>query len=110
MIVYDAFAQRRSTERRDSPRPAVLVIGELNVDIIAAGLKAAPQLGKEIEATRFEVVLGSASAIFAAGLAKLGHRVAFVSKVGADAFGTLCRERLAALGVDTAWVQPPRAA
>jgi sugar/nucleoside kinase (ribokinase family) len=87
---------------------AVLVIGELNVDIIAAGLEQPPQLGKELEAKSFEVVLGSASAIFASGMSKLGHPVAFVSKVGDDSFGQLCRQKLAALGVDTEWVQASR--
>ncbi|HKY37338.1 MAG TPA: sugar kinase [Polyangiaceae bacterium] len=87
---------------------AVLVIGELNVDIIAAGLEQPPQLGKELEAKSFEVVLGSASAIFASGMSKLGHPVAFVSKVGDDSFGQLCRQKLAALGVDTEWVQTSR--
>ncbi len=86
----------------------MLVIGELNVDIIAAGLEQAPQLGKELEAKSFEVVLGSASAIFASGMSKLGHPVAFVSKVGDDSFGQLCRQQLAALGVDTEWVQTSR--
>ena len=87
---------------------AVLVIGELNVDVIAAGLAQAPELGRELEAKSFEVVLGSASAIFASGLCKLGHPVAFVSKVGDDWFGKLCRQKLAALGVDTEWVQTSR--
>lgn len=109
MLVFDAFGSARGRKKRLGPAasqaPAVLVIGELNVDIIAAGLAGPPQLGKELEAKSFEVVLGSASAIFASGLARLGHRVAFVSKVGADSFGQLCRERLAALGVDTDWVR-----
>jgi sugar/nucleoside kinase (ribokinase family) len=87
---------------------AVLVIGELNVDVIAAGLEQPPQLGKELEAKSFEVVLGSASAIFASGMSKLGHPVAFVSKVGDDSFGQLCRQKLAALGVDVEWVQTSR--
>lgn len=111
MLVFDAFgpdAGRKKRRGAASKLPAVLVIGELNVDIIAAGLAVPPQLGKEIEATSFEVVLGSASAIFASGLARLGHRVAFVSKVGADSFGELCLERLATLGVGTDWVQVAR--
>ena len=106
MLVFDAFGARAGRKKRPATQaPAVLVIGELNVDIIAAGLVEPPQLGKEIEAKSLEVVLGSASAIFASGLARLGHRVAFVSKVGADSFGELCRERLAGLGVDTGWVR-----
>jgi sugar/nucleoside kinase (ribokinase family) len=81
------------------------VIGELNVDLIAAGLAHEPQMGREVEAKRFEMVLGSASAIFAAGLRRLGHPVSFVGKVGDDFYGGYCRAQLAALGVDTEWVR-----
>lgn len=85
-------------------RPA-LVIGELNADLVAAGLAEPPPLGREIEAKSFQMVLGSASAIFAGGLCRLGHRVAFVSKVGDDSFGRFCVQQLTALGVDTTRVQ-----
>lgn len=46
----------------------------------------------------------SASAICASGLAKLGNTVTFAGKVGADAWGDLCRSSLAAVGVDTSRV------
>jgi sugar/nucleoside kinase (ribokinase family) len=48
---------------------AVLVIGELNADLIASGLHALLSLGQEVLASRFRVTLGSASAIFACGIA-----------------------------------------
>ena len=63
-------------------RPKILVIGELNVDIVATGLRSVPEMGTEILAEDCELTLGSASAIFAAGMAKLGHHVTFVSHVG----------------------------
>ncbi len=85
--------------------PSALVVGELNVDLIAAGLTQSPRLGVEIEASDFALVLGSASAIFAAGLSRLGHGVAFVSKVGNDFFGSFCRTELTNLGVDTSGVR-----
>lgn len=85
------------------------MIGELNVDLIAAGLIEQPQLGREIEAEGFDVVLGSASAIFASGLHRLGHRVAFVSRVGDDQFGRFCVEQLKGLGVDTSRVRVAKA-
>ena len=65
-------------------RPKILVIGELNVDIVATGLRSAPEMGAEILAEDFQLTLGSASAIFAAGVAKLGPGVTFVSQVGRD--------------------------
>ena len=77
----------------------VVVIGELNVDAVATGLAQEPKLGLEIIAEDFQLTLGSASAIFASGVAKLGHEVTFVSKVGRDDFGNFCLEALRANGV-----------
>src|SRR5918993_878151 len=79
----------------------VVVIGELNVDAVATGLAQEPKLGLEIIAEDFQMTLGSASAIFACGVAKLGHEVTFVSKVGQDDFGDLCLEALRGAGVET---------
>jgi sugar/nucleoside kinase (ribokinase family) len=79
----------------------VVVIGELNVDAVATGLAQGPKLGLEIIAEDFQMALGSASAIFASGVAKLGHEVGFVSKVGRDDFGDFCLEALRANGIQT---------
>src|SRR5829696_7004303 len=79
----------------------VVVIGELNVDAVATGLAREPKLGLEIIAEDFQLTLGSASAIFASGVAKLGHGVTFVSKVGRDDFGDFCLAALRANGVPT---------
>ena len=81
--------------------PRVLIIGELNVDIVATGLRGLPEMGAEILAQDCELTLGSASAIFAVGMSKLGHRVTFVSQVGRDSFGDFCITRLKHLGVKT---------
>src|ERR1044071_9017075 len=82
-------------------RPKILVIGELNVDIVPTGLRSAPEMGAEILAEDCELTLGSASAIFAAGMARLGHKVTFVSHVGRDYFGDFCIRALQQLGVAT---------
>jgi sugar/nucleoside kinase (ribokinase family) len=82
-------------------RPPVLVIGELNVDIVATGLRGLPEMGAEILAQDCELTLGSASAIFAVGMSKLGHKVTFVSQVGRDSFGDFCVAKLKQLGVAT---------
>jgi sugar/nucleoside kinase (ribokinase family) len=79
----------------------IAVIGELNVDGVATGLLQAPKLGSEIIASDFELTLGSASAIFACGVAKLGHQVAFISKTGADEFGDFCLNKLREAGIST---------
>jgi Sugar kinases, ribokinase family len=82
-------------------RPPVLVIGELNVDIVATGLRGLPEMGTEILAQDCELTLGSASAIFAVGMSKLGHPVTFVSQVGRDTFGDFCITALKQLGIAT---------
>jgi len=82
----------------------VLVIGELNVDIVATGLRSAPEMGAEILAEDCELVVGSASAIFAAGMTKLGYEVTLVSQVGRDYFGDFCIKKLRQLGVSTRYV------
>jgi len=82
-------------------RPPVLVIGELNVDIVATGLRGFPEMGAEILAQDCELTLGSASAIFAVGMSKLGHKVTFFSQVGRDYFGDFCVAKLKQLGVTT---------
>ena len=79
----------------------IIVIGELNVDVVASGLSRAPRLGQEILASDFQLSLGSASAIFACGAAKLGHNVTFVSIVGRDEFGDFCLQELTRSGIST---------
>ena len=86
---------------REEAGSGVVVIGELNVDAVATGLAQEPKLGLEIIAEDFQMTLGSASAIFACGVAKLGHEVTFVSRVGRDDFGDLCLEALRGAGVET---------
>ena len=59
----------------------VLVVGELNVDLILQGYSAFPTPGKEVLVDDFVMTLGSASAICAMGLARLGAPVGFLSTV-----------------------------
>jgi sugar/nucleoside kinase (ribokinase family) len=80
---------------------AIAVIGELNVDLIASGLTSPPILGQEVLAEDFQTVLGSASAIFACGAARLGHPVSFFSKVGDDDYGHFCLNALQKAGIST---------
>ena len=61
-------------KKYDKSLPSVLVIGELNVDIVLSGLTSPPQFGAEILAQDLRMVLGSASAIFANGVARLGQK------------------------------------
>lgn len=83
-----------------SSAPAVLAVGELNVDVVMTGLASTPRLGRELIASKLNVTLGSATAIFACQVRKLGHPVTFVSRVGRDDFGALCVRELERLGID----------
>lgn len=79
----------------------ILIAGELNVDLVLQGDRVVPVPGKEVLADQFAIALGSASAICAAGLARLGHAVRFVGRVGADYWGEYCVDTLGRSGVDT---------
>jgi sugar/nucleoside kinase (ribokinase family) len=82
----------------------VLVVGEINVDLILQGAHAFPTPGKEVIVEDVVLTLGSASAICAMGLAKLGTPVAFLGKVGTDPWGEFCLDAMRAAGIDVARV------
>ena len=87
--------------KKISAGKGVIVIGELNIDAVASGLAEPPRMGGEILAKDFRLTLGSASAIFACGMAKLGHEVTLIARVGTDYFGRLCLSALRDAGVST---------
>jgi len=78
----------------------VLVVGEINIDLICQGYHAFPSPGREVLVDDFQMVLGSASAICAMGLARLGTPVAFFGKVGDDPGGHFCLDAMRARGID----------
>lgn len=82
----------------------VLVAGELNVDLILQGYQVFPVPGKEVLVDDFVMTLGSASAICAMGLARLGAPVAFLGVVGDDPWGAYCVETMRAAGIDVSRV------
>jgi len=100
------YRTKRNIKRSDVSADSmpVTAIGELNVDLLLTGLNAFPQLGREVLATDFEMVLGSASAIFASGMARLGHPINFYSKVGDDDFGRFCCAALEKIGIPTSHI------
>lgn len=79
----------------------VLVVGELNVDLILNHIDSFPEMGKEKLAQKMDLTLGSSSAIFASNLSTLGTKVAFLGKIGNDAFGDLTLSTLKEKKVDT---------
>src|SRR6476659_9136659 len=84
--------------------PRILVVGELNVDVITTGVQRVPQMGAEVIAQDCQLALGSASAIFAVGIARLGCGVTFISQVGTDNFGDFCLNALKREGIATTHV------
>jgi sugar/nucleoside kinase (ribokinase family) len=77
-----------------------LFAGEINVDLVLQGYSEFPVPGKEVLVRDFAMVLGSATAIMAMGLARLGTPVAFVGRVGDDVWGHYCLEDMAGRGID----------
>ncbi len=78
-------------------RPArieVVTLGECLASLLAT------TSGPLAEATSFERHIAGAEANVAVGLARLGHAVAYIGRVGADGFGTAILRRLRGEGVD----------
>ncbi|MGI8962789.1 MAG: carbohydrate kinase family protein [Bryobacteraceae bacterium] len=82
----------------------ILIAGELNVDLVLQNPRSFPVLGRETLVEGVSLTVGSASAICASALAKLGEQVTFAGKVGCDAWGDLCLKSLRDLGIDCSLV------
>ena len=83
----------------------ILVVGEINPDIVVADPDPVPafnEVERLVDSVRMTV--GSSSAIFACGAARLGLSVAMVGVVGQDAFGRFMVEALRDRGVDVSGV------
>jgi fructokinase len=78
----------------ESGWPAVVCLGEVLTDFVALDVGVPLQ-----HATAFHRAAGGAPANVAVALARLDTSVAFIGKVGGDAFGLSLRETLAAEGV-----------
>jgi 2-dehydro-3-deoxygluconokinase len=73
------------------------------VDVVTLGetmaLVAAPEIGLLRHASTLRLSCGGAESNVAVGVARLGHSVAWIGRVGADEFGVMVRRMLAAEGV-----------
>lgn len=83
-----------------TPSFDLLVAGEINPDLILSGdvEPAFGQVEKLVESAA--LTIGSSSAIFACGAARLGLRVAFIGKCGDDVFGRFMLEEMSKRGVE----------
>lgn len=79
----------------------ILVIGEINPDIVVADPDPVPVFDEvERVVQSIHMTVGSSSAIFACGAARLQLRVAFFGVVGDDPFGRFMLDALRARGID----------
>lgn len=79
----------------------ILVVGEINPDIVVSDPDPVPVFDEVERVVRsIQMTVGSSSAIFACGAARLGLRVAFHGVVGNDPFGRFMLDALAGRGVD----------
>jgi sugar/nucleoside kinase (ribokinase family) len=78
----------------------VLVAGEINPDLILAG-DVLPEFGQvEKLIDSYTLAIGSSSAIFACGAARLGLKVAFIGVCGDDIFGHFMLDEMQKRDVD----------
>jgi len=83
----------------------LLVVGEINPDLILAG-DVEPVFGQvEKLVDSATLTVGSSSAIFACGAARLGLKTAFVGLCGADVFGHFMLEQMRLRNINTDYVQ-----
>ena len=79
----------------------LLVAGEINPDLILSGPGLEPHFNQqEVLVESALLTIGSSSAIFACGAARLGLRVAFIGVCGKDVFGKYMLDSMAERGVD----------
>lgn len=87
-----------------TPRPGVIVLGDINVDI-SARVPALPAAGEDCLVPQLELHCGGVGANTAAALAHWGISVGLLGAVGADAFGDFALEFLRGQRVDVSGVK-----
>ncbi len=88
--------------KKPGNHPDIVVVGELNVDLILTGLASFLEMGTSKLSKDMSFTLGSASAIFASNIARLGPKVGFLGKIGDDFLGEYIIHCLESSHVDTA--------
>jgi ribokinase len=87
----------------------IVVVGSINLDLVA-GSERIPAPGETVAGKTFNTYFGGKGANQAVAVAKLGHPVTLIGKVGEDVFGGELEQGLKAAGVDTQCVQRVRGA
>lgn len=86
-----------------SGRPAVVVVGSMNIDLIAYARRA-PGPGETVIGERFQSGFGGKGANQAVMAKLLGAEVVFVGALGDDLYATMTLENFARVGVDATGV------
>jgi sugar/nucleoside kinase (ribokinase family) len=82
----------------------ILCLGDVNVDLILAGVTELPRFGEEVLAADMGLHLGGCTANVAVFCAALGLRTALRARVGRDEFGDFLLDALGAAGVCTDYI------
>jgi len=77
----------------------IVVVGSINMDLVAIASKI-PAVGETVAGTDFRTHPGGKGANQAVAVARLGHPVRMIGKVGTDAFGAELENHLREAGVD----------
>ena len=85
----------------------IVVVGSANMDLVAVAPRL-PRLGETVIGSRFEVVPGGKGSNQAVAARRMGADVAFVARVGADAFGDQLLSSWQREGIDVAYVARDR--
>ncbi|SEG82209.1 Sugar or nucleoside kinase, ribokinase family [Actinacidiphila yanglinensis] len=88
--------------RATPPSFDLLVVGDVNPDVVVGPLTGPLAFGQREQLVSTGLLtLGGSAAIMACGAARLGLKVAFAGRIGADDTGAYVRAALAARGVNT---------
>jgi ribokinase len=82
---------------------SIVVAGSLNIDLVVSTARL-PQPGETVAGRHFATFEGGKGFNQAVAARRAGGEVAFVGKLGADAFGDRLAAAMAAEGIDAAWV------
>jgi ribokinase len=83
--------------------PAVVVVGSLNMDLVATAAHI-PAPGETVLGNTLRTLHGGKGANQAVAAARLGAPVTMIGRVGADAYGPQLRDELSREGIDTTWI------
>ncbi len=78
----------------------IVVVGSVNLDLVVSAARA-PEAGETLLGTQFATFPGGKGANQAVAVARLGHPVRMVGKLGSDLFSAQLMEALEAAGVNT---------